>query len=69
MQDIIKHIIQTKGHSEIPIKYLMVKTDRIDHILNDVILCLLLQLPESIAYCLSNNVIKVFGLLAITPLL
>ena len=39
-----------------------VKTDYcirlIDHILNDVMLCLLLQLPKCIAYSLSNIVIK-----------
>ena len=31
-------------------------TYTMDHLLNDVILCLLLQLPECIAYSLSNNV-------------
>ena len=29
----------------------------IDHMLNDIILCLLLQLPECIVYSLSNNTI------------
>ena len=39
----------------------------IDHTLNDVILYLLLHLPECIAYYLSNDVIKGMSLLTINP--
>ena len=34
----------------------------IDHTLNDVILRLALQLPECIAYSLSNNIIKLWSI-------
>ena len=53
-------------HANLLIRLLNTETDleknnnclQIDHMLNDVILCLLLQLPECIAYSLSYNRIK-----------